>query len=637
MPKRNLQKDLSMRLFFAILFLILPQAGAKIAGVGEVPYVIEKDASDITVDADGRSTLTREAIIRIVNDQGRESQSVQTLTFNSRAQAFKILEAATLNGPPDKAVRTAVPARDIEIKEVGQMSQAFDSIKQASLSYPKVQVGSRLRLKYQIRSLEIPIKGFWSAGFSISGDVIESFQLHIRSKLPLHYRLNDDRKRFVQSISKSKTGWTTLDIRSASPLLSTIVQEENAFQAPDRIPTIAISSLPDWSSYGGDMLAIHEAILKKPLPPALEAIRKKADTFKTPVDRIQSVAASIAQDFRYFGDWRRRHGGYVPRSLQEIADSRYGDCKDLAIAVTAIFRALGYKANLAWIYRGEVAPPAVAYEVPVDSNFNHAIARVEVDGHVYWVDATDPVAYARGIYADIADRPAFVLDAGSGQLDRTPPLTAAMSTFSSHLAYEFQKDESVNVSGDVKLGGRAAIGLTARAFYSPVEAVNYEIIRMLANNGKVSDAVVGDFERGSRVVQDVTIPVKFKLAESGLRTSAGLGYPLFRDDSVSRLLVETKDRISDIYLESPNTSTSVIDLMNVRRVGRTSLDCTLTSPWLDLQRRVTDLTNGVSVADTVVVKASVIPNAVLSGAEFTKFQNDARACFNRAAVIVELR
>lgn len=621
----------------ALASLLTPPAHAKLATNGDVPYVIEFDHTDIRVEADGQSTLTREVMIRINNDQGREAQSVQSLSFNSRAQRFKILQAETLNGPPGKIVRTPVPKSDIEIKEVGEMSQAFDSLKSAGLSFPKVGVGSRLHLKYELKNVEVAIKGFWSAGFSIAGDNIEDFKLRVRSKLPLHYNVRDEQNRLAHKLTPSKNGFNELEIHSTAPLFTVAVQEEAPFFRPDRVPSVSISSLPDWSRYGSGLIPVHEAILAKPLPALLKEIRDQAEAAKTPVERVQAVAAGIAQQFRYFGDWRRRHGGYLPRGLNEIAESRYGDCKDLAMVATAIFRSLGYKSNLAWVFRGELAPAAGAYEIPVDTAFNHAISRVEADGKVYFVDATNPVAYAQGVYADIADRPTFVLYASGGKLERTPPLLPSDAVFTSHLAYEFQPDGSMAASGTVGLAGRQAIGLTARAFYSPIEAVNYDIIRSIANNGKVLDSMVGDFERGSRIVKDVSIPVKLRLAESGLTTSAGIGYPLFRDDAIGRLLVDVKDRISDLYNETPSTTKTTIDLLNVRKVGRASLDCSLKTDFIEAMRKVSDLKNGVSIEDTVVVKQAIVPSSVLQSPEFAKFQSSLRTCFNRAAVILEKR
>jgi transglutaminase-like putative cysteine protease len=618
------------------LFPSVP-AFAKLAGVADLPYIIESDFTTVTVEPSGQYKLIRDTVFRIVNDQGRESQSVQTLTFNSRAQTFKILEAATLNGPPEKVVRTNVPKTDIEIKEIGEMSQAFDSIKQAAVSYPAVQIGSRLKLRYEIYNREVALKNFWSMGFSVAGDYIEKFEFKVQSKLPLNVRVHDLENRLTQSSAKASNGLYTVTVSSKVPIATTATQEENPFMRSDRVPSVSLSTLPDWSNYAKEMIPVHEKLLSKPLPPVLEEIRKKAELEKTPIEKIQRVAATIAQEFRYFGDWRRRHGGYVPRSLDEIATSRYGDCKDLSLIATAIYRALGFNANLSWIYRGDIAPADSAYEIPVDTSFNHAISRVEAEGKVYWIDATNPVAYARGVFPDIADRPAFVLSAKGAKLDRTPALTAQDAAYDSKLTYEFQGDETVKVSGDVTLGGRTAIGLTARAFYSPVEAVNYDLIRALANNQKVSDTYVGDFDRGTRIVHDTTVPVKFTLAETGLRTSAGSGFPLYRDDSVGRLLVETKERISDIYLDSPTTSRAVMQFLNVKKIGKNSLDCALKSEWADFSRQVKDTNQGVEVTDVITVKKSVVPVEVLERPEFLKFQDALRVCFNRAAVIVGKR
>ena len=632
----------TLGIFTSVLFVLgsilkpLP-ALAKLAGVADLPYVVELDKSEVRVEKDGRYRLIRETLVRVVNDQGRESQSVQTLSFNSRAQSFRVIEAATLNGPPEKVIRTPVPKSDIEIKEVGEMSQAFDSIKQASLSFPAVQIGSRLKLKYEIYNKEVALKDFFSMGFSISGEYIEHFQFSVQSQIPLFMALHDPQKQLMSKGVVKKGNVYQLNVYSTSPISTVIVQEENPFFRTDRVPTVSISSLPDWTSYAKEMIPVHEKLLAAPLPPALKEIQKKAELEKNSIDQIQRVASSLAQEFRYFGDWRRRHGGYIPRSLAEISTSRYGDCKDLSLAATAIFRALGFKSNLAWVFRGDLAPSETAYKLPVDTSFNHAISRVEVDGQVFWIDATNPVAYARGVFPDIADRPAYVLDTQHARMDRTPELKPEGAIYKSKLNYEFQDDESVKVSGEVTLAGRTAISLTARAFYAPVEQVNYDLIRALSGNQKTSDTLVGDFDRGSRIVQDTTIPVKFTLAETGLRTTAGLGFPLYRDDTAGRLLVETKDRVSDIYLDTPGQSDTVMEFLNVKRVGSKSLECDLKSEWADFARKVTGTARGVEVHDTIAVRKSTIPFEVLNQSKFQAFQDQLRVCFNRAALIIEKR
>ncbi|MEK7357893.1 MAG: DUF3857 domain-containing protein, partial [Bdellovibrionota bacterium] len=591
--------------------------------------------AEVTIQADGKYKLTRAILVRINNDQGRESQSVQSLTFNSRAQKFTLIDAATLNGPPGKAVRSPVPKKDIEIKETGELSQAFDSIKQVALSYPQVKVGSRLVFKYSIETIEIPLKGFWSMGLLLAGEAIEDFEFRVVSKIKFQHVLNDPQGR-LRIESKQGKGTHEVTFTSAGPLFGVTTQEEAPFMQPDRSLSLWLSTASDWKSYARDMIPTHENLLSKPLPKVLAEIRDKAAAEQTPQARIERVAALIAQEFRYFGDWRRRHGGYVPRSLKEIADSRYGDCKDLSLISTAIYRSLGFKADMAWIYRGEVAQPKIAYQLPVDLSFNHAISRVEAD-RVYWIDATNPVVYARGVYPDIAGRQAFVLDAAGGRLEETPKLTPEEAADRTKLAYDVQPDGTLKVEGGLSLGGRVAIGLTARAFYSPVATVNYEIIRMVSNGGKLLDSTVGDFDRGSRVVKDIEIPVKFALADIGLRTSAGFGFPLMRPDVASSLLVETKERISDLYLEVPGLSRTEIEIRGVRKIGRDSLDCELKSDFVDMKRVVRETSKGVAIEDQVSVKEAFVPNTALQSPEFAKFQQGVRNCFNRAAVILDRR
>ncbi|MES2854697.1 MAG: DUF3857 domain-containing protein, partial [Bdellovibrionota bacterium] len=168
------------------------------------------------MDQNGRSTLRRKLLIRVNNDRGRESQSVQTLTFNSRAQEFKLVSAATLNGSGKELVRTKVDSANIEIKEIGELSQAFDSIKQVALSYSQVQIGSRIELEYEILNTELAIENFWSTAVSFSQDYIEDFELTVDSKKPLHFKTNDPAKKLIVKY-EAKSGGFRFDAKSTSP------------------------------------------------------------------------------------------------------------------------------------------------------------------------------------------------------------------------------------------------------------------------------------------------------------------------------------------------------------------------------------------------------------------------------------
>lgn len=627
---RSLRIALAFSLIVGWLSIGRP-ALARLATAGDMSSVMEFDRSEFVIKKDGRWKMKREYLLRIVNDRGRENESVQLLAYNGKAQRLKVLEASTYNG--DRAQK--VDLKNIEIKEVGDFAKGFDPQKQVQISFPSVQVGSKVYVRYEVEFLETPVPGFWSTGYVFDGSYIESLEIRVRSELPIYAWTND--KKGTLEIGKGEEPRKSFVIRTLKPIVEQVVQEEAPYQSPERSLVLVLTSQKDWNQYGKTLVPKFEKLLAQPLTPTLNAIKVEAAKEKTTLERLNKVTASVSQSFRYFGDWRRRNGGFVPRSLSEIEATRYGDCKDFSLVTAAIYRALGYKADVAIVWRGWPTPWKGSYRWPVDNFFNHAVTRVEAEGKVHWIDGTNPVSYAREPFADISGRPALVLGQDKVFLDDVPELNPEYYLSETKLAYELENDRTVKVSGSANLKGRASILLTTKSFYAPASTTNYEIIRAMSNYEKVLDASVGEYDRGTRIVKDLSIPVEFRLTSIGLATSAGFGFPLMREPVVDSVLLETKDRVSSIYLDVPGVVRNVIEVRNVRRIGKISLDCDLSSEWMKLKRRVKDIERGVQIEDEVRIDKTVIPSDAFTSPAFLDFQDRARACFHRAAVILEAR
>jgi hypothetical protein len=606
---------------------------ARVATVSDLAAIYEFEHTDITVDRKGYSKTVYEMMIRIGNEEGRERQSVQLIPFNARASKLKVIAARTINGDKTQDVDLK---KNLEFKEIGDFARSFDSQKQASISFPGVKIGSKIYLKYEISVNEVPFENFWSGAIVLNGDRIEEYRLKIDSALPLYTWKNDPTGQLVMTNTSVK-GRHVFEAHAKGVLNIVSAEEEQPYFSAEHTPIIEITTLPSWDGYAKGTIPVHEKLLGEPLPPILQKIRDEASKEKTPLAKFERVTALIGAEFRYFGDWRRRKGGYIPRPLAEIADSRYGDCKDLSLAVTAIFRSMGYKADIAWVWRGDAPVWKDEYILPIDSFFNHAISRVEADGQVYWVDATNPVSYVRGLLSDISGRPAFVLDPKHPALTMTPPVTSETALSEVGLKYDLASDRTVHVDGEIRFAGRMAFALTSRSFYTAVDTVNYEIVHSVAQKYKILDYKVGDFPRTSRIVTDVVVPLQYTISDIGLRTSAGLGFTLLRENVITPLLYDIKDRISDIYLENPGISITRIEINGARRVGKANLDCDLKSEWANLSRQVSDSKKGVSIHDRVEVKQIVIPNESLKTPAFAKFQDQVRDCFSDSAVILEQR
>jgi hypothetical protein len=79
-------------------------------------------------------------------------------------------------------------------------------------------------------------------------------------------------------------------------------------------------------------------------------------------------------------------GGYTPRSLAELCETRYGDCKDKSKLYVQMARKLGVDACAALVNTRDGY--ALPDWLPSGQLFDHCIVRVEVDNKVYWLDPT---------------------------------------------------------------------------------------------------------------------------------------------------------------------------------------------------------------------------------------------------------
>lgn len=624
--------------FFVATFFFSPNLWARLPEESDLSAVMELEKADFDIRKDGTFQMDYESRIAILSEGGRDANAVKRISFNSRASAFELLSAVTIN----EGVEIKVAPSNIEIKEVGD-SKVFDSTKEAIISFPAVRVGSRIQVRYRLKFKEVPIEGFFSSGVSVELQNIDVLKRTFRSALPLYVSEND--KMDLLDVTSRKDGSKyVVEISNKKKIRLGVVQEEAPYVQNGRLPSVMVSTRESWEGFAAEIVKEQErhlAVADKGLPKVLEAIREEAMK-QEPSMRMAFVAARIAQEFRYFGDWRRRNGGHVPRTLDEIAQTAYGDCKDMSLLVVAIARKMGYVADLAWIWRSDLYLDESYYRLPNDYGFNHAVARVEdVDAkgekRVSWIDATNPVVIPGSVFADIAQRPALVLAKSGVRFESTPVLTSANSNVTIRLGLRLRSNGSVDMNGKLLQRGRAATHTAWALLYNPAEQTKYEIARWLSRNEKLESYEVTLPKQETRIVKDLTFETKLTVGDLGLRTTAGLGFPLLRNDTVDMVLLDPRGRFSDVWLGAPGVFEEDYRITNASVVGSQDIGCELSNEWLKLSRSVRSGKGRVEVRSRFEVLKSVIPNEELQTAKFKVFQNHVRRCFNRSAVILSLK
>lgn len=622
----------SILLALAIVGILLStnRSFARLPKESDLSALVESENAEFVVKKDGTYVLDYSVQIAILSEAGRDSQAVKNISFNSRASKFELVSAKTINDGVD----IQVGASNVEIKEIGD-SKVFDTTKEAIISFPSVRVGSRIAYRYRLKFNEVPIEGFFSTGLNVELQNIDVFRRTIRSALPLFVSTND--KLGMLEVQTRRDGSQyVVEIKGKDKIRLGVVQEDAVFVENGRLPSVLVSTMPDWKGFASEILKEQERLLAQPLPKSLVRIRDEAMN-EPPARRMAVVAAKVAQEFRYFGDWRRRNGGHLPRGLAEISETAYGDCKDMSLVVTAIARSLGLKADIAWIWRSDVYLDDSYYRLPNDFSFNHAVARVEDGDFVQWIDATNPVAIPGMVFADIGQRPVLVLNKAGVSLDRTPDLKSNESHARVAMTLGMSRDGNFNLSGQLFQKGRAATHSEWALLYVPREQYQYETARWLARNEKLESYDVTLPAESSRVARDLTLDAKFSIAELGLRTTAGIGFPLLRTDTVDLILVETRERFSDLWLGHPGIFEEEYTMPSARVVGGENIGCDLEFDGLKLSRSVSSAAKGISIRTRLEILKSVITNENLRSSEFGDFQKKVRRCFNRSAVILSLR
>ena len=610
----------------------LPQpAVARWAAEKDAPFVYEFYRSSYKVEKDGSYTNEVEFKAKILKASGIKNFGSYSLTYNEKSDVLQILSAKTESQGKD----FPLDLKRLEDKPLAAAHGGFDQIRQVLVAFPKVQIGSSVYLRYRHQEKIPPYKNFFSFSMSPSRLFAKKLKIKIESALPLFYKANNPGNFFKVSYRK-KRGRHALRILLRRPIFKAIAEEKNKFPDPDLLPYVDVASAKKWPQMAGNLSEKYEEAIAGALPKMHEGILKAARKIKTgPEDQIDFVISSLIEKIRYLRDWQPINGGYIPRPLDKIAETGFGDCKDLSVSLSAILRRLGFRARAALIYRG-FAPLTREFQLPSGMAFNHAIVRAELKGKVFWLDPTNRAAYSRGLFEDIADRPVLILQSPKPEMARTPKLKSGGAAL--YLTQEFylRGDGSAKVTGEMRFSGRSAVGFAGASLYESKKTTDYRLIQYTsANTSTLSQWEAGGYDLSSRIARDFSAKFSYTEGDGGLFNFWTQLGPAFRFPFLSHInlfWIRAKDRVSGAFTLHPQRYVFVSRLKNIKPAGALRLNCRLSSPWADFSREAISQ-NPLTVKDVYEFKKARISAKELKGKEFFRLSNGLNRCFNRFLMV----
>lgn len=593
----------------------------------EAGSVIEKFHHDYQVKKDGTWDQTVEYVIRVQSEDAKANVSLLNVEYNAMTEKVEILAAYTQNGK----TKVNVEKSAIEDRDKGE-SRDYDVQKVRSVLYPQVQVGSRLHLSYRLSSSKPIIKDTWSTVVQYSPAYhTESARVRVVSEKPLFYELKDSRQLFsVKKISDKE-----LLLTNRKELPGWVHAEKDPYFHPEGSSQFWVSTHKEWPAFFAELAKGYENIVSSEIPAALKPWVKQAQNLKTPEAKILFLMEKMSKDFRYFGDWRRHDGGFVPRPLNEIEKSRYGDCKDLSSILAAMLRHLQLDAHVALVRRGEnpwnLEPD---YKLPNTSRFNHAMVHAKSGEKVFWLDPTNPVSALKP-FPDISGRPAWILKKSGGEFARLPEPLPKEFTHVHEYQYRFKSGDSVLVDVKADMQDLAPHNLANSLMLSPRSQVLSEALEYFSEGHEVRRFKYRREPQTSRTLQDMKVDLEY---EAGRVTfNAGkASFWVIPDGVLEGAFYETEQRESDLRLgDSPYVFKGARRLKQTRLAQEPPTPCKVESEWMNLDRNVKVEGNDVVIYQTMELKKPFIQRAEFRTAAFKKLQAESKQCFHRSGLLIE--
>lgn len=623
-----LEKSFFLKLLVVGIALV-STTQARWATYEDAPFEIMFHNEDIQVNADGTTITTIEIQKKILKEGGRSLAAGYTVTYNGDSTKATIVEAKTLyQGKVYKLSK-----KMIEDKPLASAPQGFDQQRQILLSFPHAEIGATIYLKYTVKVLKPNLDNFFSRRIYYGANsYLRSSRLTLKSKLPLHIRVNDP-ENALKVTKDAEDNFHHLTIDLTKPICNTVVSESEVSVLNPRHKTwISISSLNKWEDLATRLAEGYTKVIDQPLPEVFEEIASQAKDKTTEVEQINTVTSLLNEKIQYMGDWRSVAGRLYPRALKEIAKSQLGDCKDFSASVAAILKKLGYEVQSAAVLRGI---DEISFEgLPDIGDFNHAFLKVtSKQGKVYWIDPTNRTSMAQGIYPDIAGKMALVMSADKPGYEKVAHINYELSRLIRNNELDI-KGNKVSESGSLVLERESAEPLTGLAFWTSAQHIRDSLFYGLSGvhleeKNKISLEMP---DLISRTVKDLTFKYKYEQDNRVVKTNLGLGLKI-NLRWIDGVISAAPDQVSDLFLGAPftfhNTTTLKTGVPNVEK-----LNYETDTPWLFVKRSCVYKEGNTEITHIVVFKQTFITREELQTQAYKNLKESLEQNFKDTILIL---
>ncbi|MFW5858219.1 MAG: DUF3857 domain-containing protein, partial [Planctomycetota bacterium] len=478
-------------------------------------YLLNERANRI--HPDGTSSRLTHHIVKVLDDDAARELASTWIGYDEETETLALVTARVLRADGS-----------IDVPQVNDFSVPGYSPRK-HLSFAPLEKGDVIEVAYRIDEFK---KGFFGDYF---GDAFYFRQDYpaVRARYMLVtpkgrevylHRVGDVPDPVVEALDGEGGTRRVWEMRNLDAI------EIEPYMPPLRelTPQVQVSTFASW-----DEMAIWYWHLVKDqfdITPEIRAqVHELTAGQDSPVEKMDAVYRWVVNNVQNVA-WEFGVHGYKNYKVSTVFQRRFGDCKDKAALLQVMARELGLRAWPVILRATEEEGPQVGrgredLSLALLNHFNHAIAAVEIEGKIYYLDGTTQHRTLDGIPAMDAGAHSVIVRPDGAELVEIPAPKATDHLWRAEGDLRIQANGMAALNEAVTTSG---IGAMYLRFYFAEPGRRHGVLNAVTSRryGPVTINNVDYEETGEPVASRVTLRTRLKIHEQARRVGETLRFRL---------------------------------------------------------------------------------------------------------------
>jgi tetratricopeptide (TPR) repeat protein len=439
-----------------------------VEGIEKEEVVILLANETIKINSDNTSVSDIHVVKKVLREKGKNQAEVE-IGYDSTYERVELEYARTIT-----ASGQVVYAGKEAIRDVSRYLNfpLYSNARAFIISLPAVEVGAIIEYKLKIHSRELIDNDNFSFTYSLREQfplALANFVLTVPQGKAVNLKFINEQYSQGVTLKPDKRQQDTNTVYTWKfKNIAPIIPEDYMPPAAEINPAILISSFNNWDQIYQWWKKLYSDKLE--LTPA---IKKFTDDLikdcSDPKAKAKKIYQFCSQQIRYVAV-EYGQSGHEPHKSSDIFINRYGDCKDKAILLIAMCRYAGLNAYPVLIPTRDNYP--IFADVP-SINFNHAIAAIEIEEKLIFVDPTALTVSFFDLPIDDQDRDVLVFGKDKYQIVRTPVISDNLMAY--FMDINIDQEENALIQRRVEAVGFFAAAQRYYLKYSHPQIIEDEI------------------------------------------------------------------------------------------------------------------------------------------------------------------